>query len=128
MRRVTDLLCWLGLFLCLAVAPVAAQVQFGTGVICDTVEQVESFAVHSAKGEDTVKAIASVNTEANSEHACGYVMVAFVEGPEAKQLVKGDNAVRIVEIMVVGVNLGHGWRPTVPFKQFTAFNMEGKST
>lgn len=116
----------LAIVLCFPASAVA-QVQYGTGIICDSPEQVESFAVRSAI-DGAEKAVAFVNVEAKSATACGVVTVAFLEGPQAKQLVVNDSLIRIVEIAIVGVHLGVGWRPTTPFKQFTMFLVEGRGT
>ena len=68
------------LSLLLSVPSLAHKIEVGTGIFCDTQQQVERF-VALYEG-DARAAMNAVNAEANDPTACIAGNVAFIRGPE----------------------------------------------
>jgi hypothetical protein len=96
--------------------------EVSTGLVCDTVQQVERF-VSLYNGDNTAKAVKAVNAEAHSDSACSIETLAFVRGKEAGTIHRGDHAFAIVHILVLGVATDEGIRAIKPAAFFTVFSV-----
>lgn len=108
--------------LLVATKAVGQEVQQGTGLVCDTKEQVIQYA--RAYAGDVQKALAVVN--ANDPNACAIVTIAFIRGSEVAKMQDTLGTILIVEVMVVGAQLNGEWRKTRPTPQFIAERMGGR--
>jgi hypothetical protein len=95
----------------------AQNVQVGTGIVCDTREQMERFvALFHGDQEAALKA---VDAEVNDAHACGVVDMAYVRGPAVETARSRDATFNIIQVLVVGVMTQSGLQATVPAALFT---------
>ena len=86
----------------LFVVPAKAQPQPGQGILCDTLEQVESLAALAETGANPVEAIEAVNTSAGSA-ACGVIRFISSEIEVVHRMtVKGHDVV-ILKLTIVVV-------------------------
>jgi len=92
----------------------AHEVEYDTGAICDTRNQAERLAL--LDGDE--HAIAMVNAEEGNPSACAVETVAFVRGATLGTARSKADAFAVVEILVVGVDLGGGFRGTAPGTYF----------
>jgi hypothetical protein len=101
----------------------AQEANSGTGLVCDTAEQVEQFLeLTKAKG-DLSAAIEAVNTAAGNPQACGLATIRFV----AEEEVQHTGTFKIVRVLVVGFNDGEKWFAVQPpHFQFTIFDPGGQ--
>lgn len=88
----------------------AHPVEYDTSAICDTQNRAERLAVHDAKGEDT----ATTSAEDTGPGACAVETVAFVRGAVLGTARNGVETIEVVEILVVGVDMGNGFRSVEP--------------
>lgn len=129
-QRWIDALCWIALFplgaivVCFLAWPALAQ-EAGTGIICDEQEQVEKYAKLATDQNHNAEVLNEVNGDTN---ACAIVQVVYLRGPTVSQVQNPQGEFDVVEITVIGANLGQGFLPTPPFKQFTLFKKEGQPT
>lgn len=124
-KRIVDILCWVGIFLCcvlLVGALVGVKGAFaqklvqGVGLICDTKEQILKY----AENPDNLEA---VNAEVGSS-ACGIAPVMFIIGEKFGQVrIKGE-AYEITQVLVVGAFNGTGWQRLPPMPQFTLLKIK----
>jgi hypothetical protein len=97
--------------------------EVGTGLFCDTAQQVERF-VNLFDGDDTATAVAAVNEEEHNPGACSLATVAFVRGNQAGTTHRKDTAYQIIHVLVVGVETKQGLRPITPTAYFTVFSVK----
>ena len=93
----------------------ALPVEYDTGAICDTQNHAQLLAMRDASGE----AATSSNAEQGGAGDCAVATVAFVRGAVLGTARNGVETIEVVEILVVGVDLGNGFRgvePKVYFK------------
>ena len=95
----------------------AQEVYVGTGIVCDTSEQVAKFATTFDGDNDAALQVA--NSESPS--ACGILAVAYVRGETVATVQTKNGPAVIVKIAVVAINLGHGWMQGPPMTQYTMF-------
>jgi hypothetical protein len=126
MRRFTDYLVWLGIAVCctflacaLAYPALAQEVTTGHGIICDTEAQLKRYAELYAKGDLSNLVAEKVNEEVGRKTACGIAHIAFVVGQSHGQVRTADGPYTVTQVLIIGVNLGHGWQRVRPFTQFT---------
>ena len=101
------------------------QIQVGTGIICDTQDEVTRF-VQIIGEHDANGAIETVNREAANPIACGLATVAFKVGKEVGNIRTGKGTYKIMEIDIVAAASQEGsWRMITPRKQFTAIRLNG---
>jgi hypothetical protein len=93
----------------------AHEIEYDTGAICDTQNQAERLAMLLDGSE---RAIAMVNAEEGNPSACAIETVAFVRGAALATARSRAEAFAVVEILVVGVDLGSGFRDTSPGTYF----------
>lgn len=99
----------------------ADDVHMGTGLVCDTKEQVALFAsLFEEKGGPG--ALAAVNEDAKSPDACVVAGVAFVIVEKYDKVVIGGRPYVIVKILVGGVATPGGIQPVPPKEFYTLFH------
>jgi hypothetical protein len=107
----------------------AQEVSVGTGLLCDTADQVVAVGVLVDEGKTTQEALDIVNSKTPGKNpntvACDIGSVAFVEeGRLSRHTVKGKDY-DVVKIKVVGVASPLGVTPIPEDVQFTALPTEG---
>jgi len=90
----------------------AHDIEYDTGAICDTRTQAARLAMLLDGNEHT--AIAMVNAEEGNPNACAVETVAFVRGGTLATARSKAEAFEVVEILVVGVDPGGGFRSIAP--------------
>lgn len=98
------------------------EVEYGTGLICDTQQQAEQLVAHLQ--EDIASAVSAVNAEEHDPKACGIVTVAFVRGAELATARSKNATFKIVRILVVGVGTASGYQRVVPAPYVSLFKIE----
>jgi hypothetical protein len=104
------------LFLAFTFPAKAYDVEYDTSAICDTQGQAKRLAMLFDGNEQT--AIAVVNAEEGNPSACAVETVAFVRGASPAIVRNKDDAYAVVEILVVGVDLGSGLSSVAPGAYF----------
>ena len=118
--RVTLLV--LPLVLVLGLPARAQEVEVGTGLICDTQEQVERFvSLYDGDAQSTVN---SVNAAEHDPTACAVSTMAYVRGPQLATARNKDMAFQIVPILVLGVVTEAGVKSMTPAPFFSLFEVE----
>jgi hypothetical protein len=102
-------------------APRAEDIHRGTGLICDTVEQIDEFIKADDAGEDAMQ---TVNATAM---VCGRGQVAYVKGQKLKEVATKHGVLEVVEITVVGIAFNGRFGPIAPFKQVAVFLAKGEN-
>jgi hypothetical protein len=101
------------------------KVHIGSGVICDTHEEVQRF-VNLMASKDAGGALHTVNREKENPLACGMATVAFRTGKEHGEIRNGKGAYKILEIEVIAGTANGSWHMIVPKRtQFTAIPLPG---
>jgi hypothetical protein len=101
----------------------AQEAHDGTGLVCDTAEQVEQFLALSKTENDLSAVIEAVNTAAGNPQACGLAKIRFVAEEEVQQ----TGTFKILRVLVVGFNDGEKWFAVEPpHLQFTIFDPGGQ--
>jgi hypothetical protein len=88
----------------------AYDIEYGTGAICNTENQAERLAVLSGNEDATTV----INTEEGGGAVCAVESVAFVRGAVLGTARSKAEAFAVVEILVVGADLGNGYRSVQP--------------
>jgi len=110
----------ISLFLC---SPAQAhEVEYGTGLICDTQQQAEQLVAH-LDGDDLDAAVSAVNASEHDAKACGIATVAFVRGPQLATARSRDATFQVVRILVVGVSTASGLRSVAPAAYVSLFKV-----
>ena len=99
--------------------------EYGTGVICVTQKQAERLAILLDGNEHT--AIAMVNAEERDPSACTVETVAFVRGASVATARSKAEAFAVVEILVLGVDLGSGFQGVAPGTYFTLVKIDERN-
>jgi hypothetical protein len=100
----------------------AQEVEVGTGLICDTREQVERFiALYDGDQQSTVN---SVNAAEHNPTACGVTAMAYVRGRQLATARNKNTAFQIVPILVLGVVTEQGVESVTPAPFFSVFEIE----
>jgi hypothetical protein len=103
-----------------------AQVEVGTGIVCDTQKQMERFvALFHGEAKAAVKA---VNAEEGDPDACLVGTIAYVRGPDIGTARTQDATFQIVRVLVVGILTEAGFRATVPAAFFSVERVEERAT
>jgi thiamine biosynthesis lipoprotein ApbE len=97
----------------LPMGALAHEVETSQGVVCNTKDQIERFALSS----HTASEIVAINAE--NQNACGVVDVAFVRGEQVSRIRTHDATYGIFAITIIGVVTPHGINPVKPTQQFT---------
>jgi len=100
----------------------AADVQVGTGLVCDTAQQVEQFiALYDGDAEAAVEA---VNAEERNPTACALAAIVYVPGPPLATARKRVTMFQIVRVLVIGVVTPNGVRAVEPAYFFSVREVE----
>jgi hypothetical protein len=102
----------------------AGKVHIGTGVICDTQDEVTNF-VRSMGEHDPGGALQKVNRESQNPMACGMATVAFHAGKNRGEIRTTKGSFNIVEIEIVAGSVNGEWRMVPHRRQFTAVAVPG---
>jgi hypothetical protein len=97
-------------------------IQVGTGMICDTRQQVERLLTLLDLGPQ--EAVGKVNAEEKNPNACGLATMAYTESAELSTARNRDGAFRIVQIVVIGVGTPQGFRPVAPTAFYSLVKIE----
>jgi hypothetical protein len=103
----------------------AQDIQQDTGLVCDTVEEVDSVMAVYDKSGDWHAALVGINA---TNVVCAVATVAFYKGKTVKQITTKQGTFDEVEILVVGVPTTGGLRTIPPEKQITLFVAPGDNT
>jgi len=103
----------------------ALDIEYGSGVICDTQKQAERLAKLLDGNEHT--AIAMVNAEERDPRACAVETVAFVRGASLATARSRADTFAVVEILVVGVDLGSGFQSIAPAAYFMLVKIDERN-
>lgn len=102
-----------------------SKVHIGSGVICDTQEEVQRF-VNLMASKDAGGALQAVNREKEKPLACGMATVAFRAGKDHGDVRNGKGSYKILEIEVIAGTANGSWQMIVPKRtQFTAIPLPG---
>jgi hypothetical protein len=102
-----------------------AQVEVGTGILCDTQKQMERFvALFQADAEAAVNA---VNAEEDDPNACVVGTMAYVRGPEIATVRTQNATFKIIRVLVVGMFTDAGLRTTVPEAFFSVDKVDERA-
>lgn len=96
----------------------AGEIESGTGLICDSKEQVEQFLKLQNSGTSSEAAIEEINGDTN---ACAIASVAYARVETAGSARSRQGMVNIVLITIVAVHNGAFWVRGPPFAQYTMF-------
>jgi hypothetical protein len=101
------------------------KVHIGSGIICDTHEEVQRF-VNLMASKDAGGALHTVNREKENPLACGMATVAFRTGKDHGEVRNSKGAYKILEIEVIAGTANGSWHMIVPKRtQFTAIPLPG---
>jgi len=100
----------------------AADIQFGTTLVCDTVQQVERFiAFYDGDAETAVEA---VNAEVRNPTACALAEIAYLPGPPVATTRKRVATFQVVQVLVIGIVTPNGVRAVEPASFFSVLEIE----
>lgn len=99
-----------------------AEIEIGTGLVCNTQKQVQEFLAFNETDPQT--AVRSVNDEERDPTACGVVTLAFVRGRNAVTVRTKDATFQIANILVIGMVTDDGIESVVPSVQFFLFKID----
>jgi hypothetical protein len=103
----------------------ALDTEYDTGAICDTQKAAERLAMLLDGNEDT--AIAMVNAEERDPSACAVETVAFVRGASLAMARSRADTFAVVEILVVGADLGSGLQSITPGAYFMLVKIDERN-
>jgi hypothetical protein len=110
--------------LLLALPARADDLQVGTGLVCDTQQQVERFV--SLYDGDAMTAVGTVNAEEHDPNACVIVTMVYVPGAPIATTTSKDKMFHIVPVLVIGIVTPEGGVQAVdPAQFFSAEEVEG---
>lgn len=104
--------------------PNSGLVHVGSGVICDTQDEVTSF-VRLMSESDPTGAMQKVNREASTPMACGMATVAFRAGKHLGEVHTDKGTYNIMEIEIVAGSVGGNWQMVPRRTQYTAIPVAG---
>ena len=112
------------LFLALTAPARARDIEYDTAAICDTQKQAERLALIDG---DEHTAIAMVNAEERNPSACAVETVAFVRGASLATRRTNAKAFAVLEILVVGADLGNGFQSVAPGAYFMLVKIDERA-
>jgi hypothetical protein len=103
------------------------HIQIGTGIICDTQDEVTDF-VKLMGAHDARRAMRDVNRAAANPAACGMATIAFAPARDIGEIHTIKGAFKILKIEVVAGTANGGWHMVAPTRtQYTAVAVKGLS-
>ena len=101
------------------------QVRIGTGVICDTQDEVAHF-VQLMGENDPHGALIAVNRQVANPAACGLATVAFRTGKKIGEVRPSKGAFSIMEIEILAGTVEGQWHMMTPARtRYTAIELAG---
>ena len=107
------------------VIPGESGLNVGIGVICNTSEQAVHYVNLRERGTETMKAVHSINEEANDPKACGVAAVAYLRDKTTATTSLKGRVVHIVRINVFAGYDGKGWARVPQMTQYAIIQSEG---
>ena|SRR5690348_9201618 len=104
--------------------PNSDRIHVGSGVICDTQDEVTSF-VRLMSESDASGAMQRVNREASTPMACGMATVAFRTGKHIGEVHTDKGTYKIMEIEIVAGSVNGNWQMVPRRTQYTAIPVAG---
>jgi hypothetical protein len=95
----------------------AQQITFGTGLVCDQLDDVERYMTLDNEGDNVDGVLDEVNHEAERV-ACDVVTVAYIRGEDMKLVHITGGFGAIAKVVVVGVHTGTEWLSVGPMEKF----------
>jgi hypothetical protein len=99
-----------------------AEIELGTGVVCNTQKQMQEFLAFDEVDPQT--AVRAVNDEERDPAACGMANLAFVRGHNAVTVRTKDATFQITDVLVIGVVTDNGIASIAPSVQFFLFKID----
>jgi hypothetical protein len=103
----------------------AQQITFGTGLVCNQLEDVERYVALYHEGDSADDAVDKVNHEAG-QLACDMITVAYIRGEDIKIIRIAGGFGAIAKVAVVGVHTGTQWLSIPPQEQFMIVSVEDR--
>jgi len=104
--------------------PNTDHIHVGSGVICDTQDEVTNF-VRLMSDTDPTGAMQRVNREASAPMACGMATVAFRAGKSLGEVHTDKGTYNIMEIEIVAGSVNGSWQMVPRRTQYTAIPVAG---
>jgi hypothetical protein len=101
------------------------KIEFGQGVICDTLEQVERYVALRGNGAETNGALQKVNDEAHVA-ACGVALVMFSPGAHVADMTVQGKLLSIIQINVLAFGKGPVWMKIPKTVRYTVTAEKGQ--
>jgi hypothetical protein len=100
------------------------NLMIGTGLVCDTQQQVERFV--SLYDGDAETAVSTVNAEQHDPNACVIATMVYVPGDPLATAMHKYKTYQIVPVLVVGIVTEDGVQAVKPARFFSAVEVEGQ--
>jgi hypothetical protein len=113
------------LFVALTLPVRAQEITFGTGLVCNQLEDVERYVALYDEGNSADAAVDEVNQEAG-QSACEMMTVAYIRGEDIKIIRIGGGFGAIVKVAVVGLHTDTQWLSVPPQEQFMIVSVEDR--
>lgn len=98
------------------------EAEIGTGLICDTQQQVERFiSLYDGDAQSTVK---KVNDAEGNATACAVATMAYLRGRTLSTAHHHDTAFQIIPILLLGLVTESGVESVTPAPFFSAIEIE----
>jgi hypothetical protein len=113
------------LFVALTLPSRAQQITYGTGLVCNQLEDVERYVALYHEGDSADAAADEVDHEAG-QSACDVITVAYIRGENIKIIRIDGGFGAIAKVAVVGVRTGTHWLSVPPQEQFMIVSVEDR--
>jgi hypothetical protein len=113
------------LFVALTLPVRAQEITFGTGLVCNQLEDVERYVALYDEGNSADAAVDEVNQEAG-QSACDMITVAYIRGEDIKIIRIAGGFGAIAKVAVVGLHTGTQWLSVPPQEQFMIVSVEDR--
>ncbi len=112
-------------FVVLTVPSSAQQITFGTGLVCNQLEEIERYMTLYNEGDSVDGVLDEVNHEAE-RLACDVVTVAYIRDEDVKIIHITGGFGAIAKVVVVGVHTGAEWLSVPPMEKFMIVSLEDR--
>jgi hypothetical protein len=103
----------------------AQQITFGTGLVCNQLEEVERYMTLYNEGDSVDGVVDEVNHEAE-RLACDVATVAYIRGEDIKIIHIAGGFGAIAKVVVVGVHTSTEWLSVPPMERFMIVSLEDR--
>jgi hypothetical protein len=100
------------------------DIHVGTGLVCDTQQQVKRFV--SVYDGDIDTAVSAVNAEERDPTACVMAAMAYVTGDPIDTAIHNYKTFQIVPVLVLGIVTKQGLQAITPIQFFSAVEVKGQ--